>query len=94
MIPDGDRRQCTESGDIINEPHSAGMMQHDIVRVFVLNHHIFDHLDGRLSQSPMHDILERLLGGKHVFDIRTKVRWSRNTPFDASTRFYGAGRHR
>jgi hypothetical protein len=46
VIPDGDRRQSTESRGIVNEPDTAGMSNDDIVGVFVLNDDILHHLKG------------------------------------------------
>ena len=46
MIPDGDRRQSTESRSIVYEPDAAGMSDDDIVGVFILNDDITNHLQG------------------------------------------------
>lgn len=73
MVPDGDRRQTAQSRDIINEPHTTRMKQNDIVRVFVLHNDIFHQLNGRLSQTPSNNVLERFLRGKQVFDTRANM---------------------
>ncbi len=44
VIPDGDRRQSTESRGIVDKPDAAGMSDDDIVGVFVLNDDIAHHL--------------------------------------------------
>ncbi len=61
MTPDGDRRQSTESRGVINKPYAARMINDDVMRVFVLNDDIFDHLHGFLPQSPTNHVLQCLL---------------------------------
>lgn len=44
VIPDGDRRQSTESRDVVNEPYPTRMTQDDVMRVFILDDDILHHL--------------------------------------------------
>jgi hypothetical protein len=93
MIPDGDRRHCTESRGIVNEPYAAGMTNDDIVGVFVLHDDVIDDLYGREAEAPTNDIFERFLGSKQCFDAVTHVVICSDAPFDATTFGDGATRH-
>jgi len=70
VIPDGDRRQSAESRNIVSEPNSAGMVNDDVMGVFILNDDVIDHLYRFLAKAPAHDIFQRFLRSKQSFDAR------------------------
>lgn len=61
MIPDGDRRQTSESRRVVDEIEAPAVRHHDVVRVLVLHHDVGDDARRIVLQRPANDLVERPL---------------------------------
>lgn len=63
MVPDGDRRQATQSRRVVNEIILVVELHDDVVCVFVLHDDVDDRAQRARGQTSAHHVFERLLPG-------------------------------